>query len=187
MGIAFYFGGRWFTPWKKAELLRLLGKNNLEVAFVRSGSGQLTPSVVSRAEMPVFDPNKNETYVPNDDVTNYIGSVRVHVFNDTDINELDLSRSKPVDAEGNTILVRNPKQLNAYIKIVKAFYRTMYERRAELMMYLTIAALAAASASAYLSYQNGEAIKAMQPQLNYAVNALNHTGGVVLKNLAVGG
>jgi hypothetical protein len=187
MGLAFYFVGRWFTPWKKAELLRILGKNNLEVAFVRSGSGQLTPSVVSRAEMPIFNPNKSEHYVPNNDVTNYIGSVRVHVFNDTDINELDLSRSKPVDGEGNTILVRDPKQLNAYIKIVKAFYRAMYDRRAELLMYLIVAALAAAGAAAYMSYQNGEAIKAMQPQLTFVADALNRSGGVVLRNLAAGG
>jgi lipopolysaccharide export LptBFGC system permease protein LptF len=187
MVIAFYFGGRWFTPWKKAELLRMLGKNNLEVAFVRSGSGQLTPSVVSRAEMPIFDPNKNETYVPNNDVTNYIGSVRVHVFNDTDINELDLSRSKPVGEDKTPVLVRDPKQLNAYIKIVKAFYRAMYDRRAEMLLYLVIAALAAGAASSYLSWQNGEAIKSIQPQLAFVADALNRSGGVVLKNLAAGG
>lgn len=166
IGLTFgwFLASQWLVPWKKATFLRGLNKKNYELAAVRKGGGQIKWSLVTRDQLPMMKTSKNETFIPNDQISNWIGSVRVHFFNDDDVNELNLSREK-IDE-----VVRNPKHLDAFFMIAKAFYEALASRKQQMLLYLCIGACLAGVAAAVLSYQNMQALNAINPKLDIIVN-----------------
>lgn len=184
IGAAFgwFFASQWLVPWKKASMLRSFTRKDYEVAFVRKGGGQIKGYVVDRSELPLIKTSKNESFVPNDKISNWIGSVRIHFFNDTDVNELDLNREQQ-----NEFLIRNPKQLDSYILIVKTFFRTFFARNQQLLFYVACGALAAGAAAAFFGYQNHNDIIAMQQKIDFVSSVVNQTlarSSAELPNLA---